>query len=225
MNSKISQNIFAFLEELKKNNNKDWFSSHKSDYEKAKADFSEFFQAVHSEIAKNDFVSEPKIYRIHRDLRFSKDKTPYKTHFGGYFARRQPQYRGGYYLHIEPDNCFIGGGFFAPNKNDLYRIRKEIELNGKDLDTFLNSAKAKKLFGGAFWGEELKTAPKGFEKEHPYVHLLKKKQFLLVQNFKNEEIFSPDFLDKVTTGLEAMRPFFDFMTEALTTNLNGESTI
>ena len=207
MNSKISQNIFAFLEELKKNNNKDWFSSHKSDYEKAKADFSEFFQAVHSEIAKNDFISEPKIYRIHRDL------------------RRQPQYRGGYYLHIEPDNCFIGGGFFAPNKDDLHRIRKEIELNGKDLDTFLNSAKAKKLFGGAFWGEELKTAPKGFEKEHPYVHLLKKKQFLLVQNFKNEEIFSPDFLDKVTTGLEAMRPFFDFMTEALTTNLNGESTI
>ena len=91
MNSKLSQNIFAFLEELKKNNNKDWFSSHKSDYEKAKADFSEFFQAVHNEIAKNDFISEPKIYRIHRDLRFSKDKTPYKTHFGGYFARRQPQ--------------------------------------------------------------------------------------------------------------------------------------
>ena len=172
MNSKISQNIFAFLEELKKNNNKDWFSSHKSDYEKAKTDFSEFFQAVHSAVAKNDFISEPKIYRIHRDLRFSKDKTPYKTHFGGYFARRQPQYRG-----------------------------------------------------GEFWGEELKTAPKGFEKEHPYVHLLKKKQFLLVQNFKNEEIFSPDFLEKVTTGLEAMRPFFDFMTEALTTNLNGESTI
>ena len=101
MNSKLSQNIFAFLEELKKNNNKDWFSSHKSDYDKVKADFSEFFQAVHSEIAKNDFISEPKIYRIHRDLRFSKDKTPYKTHFGGYFARRQPQYRGGYYLHIE----------------------------------------------------------------------------------------------------------------------------
>ena len=115
--------MFQFLTDLAKNNNKEWFDAHKNAYESAKLQATTFFKHIYAEIAAHDTVAPLKIYRIYRDLRFSKDKTPYKTHFGCYIQRKQPHYRGGYYVHISPQETFIGGGFFDPNKDDLLRMR------------------------------------------------------------------------------------------------------
>lgn len=216
---------FNFLQELSQNNNREWFTAHKEEYETAKKEAEIFFRSVYDEVAKTDFVSEMKIYRIYRDVRFSKDKTPYKTHFGLYFQRKQPHYRGGYYVCLSPEETFVGGGFFDPNKEDLYRIRKEIELDGEGFSAVMTSENIQKYFGGNLWGDELKTAPKEFDKNDPMITYIRKKQFLLKHDFTTEEVFQPDFQQKIIDSLVAMRPFFDFMTTALTTNLNGESIL
>ncbi|MDO4879873.1 MAG: DUF2461 domain-containing protein [Capnocytophaga sp.] len=221
----LSENIFSFLKELSKNNNRDWFSQHKKEYESARLEMEIFCQSVHNQIAKEDFLSEAKVYRIYRDIRFSKDKTPFKEHFGGYFARKQPQHRGGYYIHISPTENFIGGGFFAPNTQDLFRIRKEIELYPDEFQEIMNNEKIQKLFGDTLWGEELKTAPKGFDKQSPALSFLRKKQFLLKRDFTINEVLSTDFQEEVVKSFLALRPFYDFMTTALTTDLNGESIL
>lgn len=214
--------IFQFLQELSQNNNREWFAENKEKYEEAKAEAEVFFRAVYGQIAKNDMVEPMKIYRIYRDVRFSKDKTPYKTHFGLYIRRKQPYYRGGYYVQLSPFETFVGGGFFEPNKENLFRIRKEIELDSEQFTKIMQSEKVKKYFGGNLWGKELKTAPKEFDKNDPMIAYIRKKQFLLKGDFSAEEVFSTDFQQDVVKLLEAMRPFFDFMTTALTTNLNGE---
>ena len=215
--------MFQFLTELAKNNNKEWFDAHKNAYESAKLQATVLFNRIYAEIAAHDTVAPLKIYRIYRDLRFSKDKTPYKTHFGCYIQRKQPHYRGGYYVHISPQETFIGGGFFDPNKDDLLRMRQEISLNPDDFQKVMTDKGIVKEFGGKLWGDELKTAPKGFEKDDPMLDYLRKKQFLLKRDYTQKEATAEGFDKKVVQGLLAMRPFFDFMTEALTTNLNGES--
>ncbi|GET45591.1 DUF2461 domain-containing protein [Capnocytophaga felis] len=217
------EEIFSFLKELSQNNNRPWFAEHKNDYENAKAKVENFFRAIYNEIAKGDFLGEMKMYRIYKDVRFSKDKTPYKTHFGLYFPRKQPRYRGGYYVHLSPDETFVGGGFFAPNKEDLYRIRKEIELDGEGFEKVMQSEGIQKYYEGKLWGDELKTAPKEFDKNDPMIHYIRKKQFLLKYDFCTDKVLKLDFQQEVIQAFEAMRPFFDFMTTALTTNLNGES--
>lgn len=215
--------IFSFLKELAQNNNREWFAQHKNVYENAKAKAEAIFRAIYNEVAKEDFLGEMKMYRIYKDVRFSKDKTPYKTHFGLYFPRKQPHYRGGYYLHLSPDETFVGGGFFAPNKDDLFRIRKEIEIDGEGFTQVLQSAGIQKYYQGKLWGDELKTAPKGFDKDDPMIAYIRKKQFLLKHDFTENQVFTSDFQSKVVEAFKAMRPFFDFMTTVLTTNLNGES--
>ncbi|AVM51370.1 DUF2461 domain-containing protein [Capnocytophaga sp. oral taxon 878] len=217
--------IFKYLTELSNNNHKDWFDAHKNNYEIAKKLTDNFFKQIYAKLAEHDSLAPIKIYRIYRDLRFSKDKTPYKTHFGCYIQRKQPHNRGGYYIHLSPDETFIGGGFFDPNKEDLLRIRQEISLNADEFTQIMNSKDIITQFDGKLWGDELKTAPKDFDKDDPMIHYLRKKQFLLKHDYSQEDVFSNDFFQKVTEGLLAMRPFFDFMTEALTTNLNGESIL
>ena len=214
--------VFNFLTELTKNNHKEWFDAHKNDYEAAKAAVNTVCETIYNEIALNDTLSPMKIYRIYRDLRFSKDKTPYKTHFGCYFQRKQPHYRGGYYIHISPEESFVGGGFFNPCKEDLLRIRQEISLDGDTFAQIMQHPEVVAQFGGKLWGDEVKTAPKGFEKDDPMLDYLRKKQFLLKHDFTPAEVLSPDFAAKAISSLKAMRPFFDFMTGALTTDLNGE---
>ncbi|MDO5104311.1 DUF2461 domain-containing protein [Capnocytophaga sp.] len=215
--------IFSFLKELAQNNNREWFARHKNAYENARAKAETIFRAIYNEVAKEDFLGEMKMYRIYKDVRFSKDKTPYKTHFGLYFPRKQPHYRGGYYLHLSPDETFVGGGFFAPNKEDLFRIRKEIELDGEGFTQVLQSEGIQKYYQGKLWGDELKTAPKGFDKDDPMIAHIRKKQFLLKHDFTENQVFASDFQREVVEAFKGMRPFFDFMTTALTTNLNGES--
>ena len=120
--------MFDFLTELAENNNKEWFDAHKAQYESAKLEATTLFKHIYSILTENDTLASLKIYRIHRDLRFSNDKTPYKTHFGCYIQRKEPHYLGGYYVCISPQETFIGGGFFEPNKDELLRIRQEISL-------------------------------------------------------------------------------------------------
>lgn len=214
------QQVLDFIKKLEKNNNREWFVENKKSFEEAKEVAAGLFNAVYNELKPADHLEPLKIYRIYRDVRFSADKTPYKNHISMYMGRLQPDYRGGYYLHIEPGKSFIGVGFFDPNKEDLLRIRKEIELDD-ELETILNSKDIKTTFG-TLEGDEVKTAPKGFDKTHERIALLKKKQFLLIHKFTDKEVLSPDFYKEAAKVFKKSRPFVDYMTDVLLTNLNGE---
>lgn len=216
----MEKQVLKFLKDLAQNNNREWFNEYKNEFENAKQNALNDFNLIYEDLKQTDYLETMKMYRIYRDVRFSNDKTPYKTHFSMFIGRQKPDYRGGYYLHIEPRNSFAGMGFWEPNKEDLLRIRKEIEQDD-ELETILNS---KELFStfGALVGDEVKTAPKGFDKTHERIHLIKKKQFLLKHDFTDQEVLSNDFPQKVTSIIKQGRPFVDYMTDVLLTNLNGE---
>ena len=164
------------------------------------------------------------MFRIYRDVRFSKNKTPYKTHFSGYCSRLGKALRGSYYVHIEPGASFLGVGFWDPNKDDLLRIRKEIEMDASDFYDFLKKPSFKKTWG-TFYGPTLKTAPRGFEKDHPDIELLRRKNFTFVHPLSDEEIHSRDFVENAVKAFENARPSLDLMSNILTTDSNGESII
>lgn len=221
----IPKSVFDFLKKLKKNNNRDWFNANKEEYLKQHEFMIEFADSLLSEMQKHDHIETPtgkkSLHRIYRDIRFSSDKTPYNTNFSGGFKRATSALRGGYYFHIEPGNSFVGGGFWGPNAEDLKRIREDIAINGDELKAILKSKKFKSAFG-QLWGESLKTAPKGFDKEHPHMDIIKMKQFLISKSFTDEEVLSKNFHLKMNAAFKEMRPFFDYMSLALTTDSNGE---
>ncbi len=219
----MDNQVFKFLNELKENNDREWFAENKAQFEAAKKDAEQLFKAIQTELMRIDEFSPVKMYRIYRDVRFSSDKSPYKTNFGAVFMRKQPHNRGSFYVQIEPGASFVGGGFWGPNKDDLLRIRKAIEMED-DLANVLENPVLKKNFGGLF-GEALKTAPKGFDKEHPRVDLLRYKQFLLKQDFPDSDVLSTDFVQQVVQSYQTMQPFFHYMTDVLTTDENGESIL
>ena len=219
----LTNSTFEYLDLLKKNNNRDWFTENKKRFEVENKNAKNFFTEILTDLEKIDSIERMQVFRIYRDVRFSKDKTPYKTHFSAGFTRTKPLLRGGIYLHIEDGGSFVGGGFWEPNNEDLYRIRKELELDASDLKELLNDEKFKFFFKKGLEGEELKTAPKNFDKNHPDIHLIRKKQFLLTRQFSNKEVLAPQFKEEVIATFAAMRPFFDYMSEVLTTDLNGES--
>lgn len=217
---------FQFLNNLKKNNNRDWFASHKEDYLKAQQNAKNIFKEIQINLQKHDEIEKSKMMRIYRDVRFSKDKTPYKAHFANSFSRMGKELRGGYFLRIRPGESFLAGGFWEPNKEDLFRIRKEIELDASEIKDILNDENYKKHFGVEFESlSELKTAPRGFDKEHPDVNLLRKKGFIASKKITDEEVLSPNFVDSVDESFKALRPFFNLFSDILTTNLNGESIV
>jgi len=171
-----------FLKDLSKNNHKEWFDANRGKYETAKADFLQLVEKIITDFCNKDkqigaLDAKRCLFRINRDIRFSKDKTPYKTNLGASFEK------GGrispfacYYLHIEPGNkSFIAGGFYSPEAPDLKKIRKEIEFFHDDLEEIVNEPNFKKQFGDLNRSESnsLKTAPKGFEKDHPAIEFLK----------------------------------------------------
>jgi len=217
----LQYSIFQFLRQLKENNNREWFASNKKAFQVEEQLAKAFFMAVYTDLEKIDNLDTIQIFRIYRDVRFSKDKSPYKNHFSVGFKRSKPLLRGGMYLHIEDNASFVGGGFWEPNAPDLFRIRKEIETDASELRTIIAEENFQKYFK-TLQGEELKTAPKGFDKAHPAIDLLRKKQFLLTRSFTNEEIVSANFQSEVIKTFKAMRPFFDYMSEVLNTDLNGE---
>lgn len=222
----FEKSSFQFLKDLKKNNNRDWFADNKPRFKEAQDNAKAFYGTIQENLNQHDEIEKLKIFRIYRDVRFSPDKTPYKPHFAGSFSRLGKHLRGGYYLRIRPGESFLAGGFWEPNKDDLFRIRKEIEMDASEIKDILNDPTYKKYFGGTFDSfSELKTAPRGFDKDHPDVDLLRKKGFIATRNFTDAEVLSPDFINEVDCSFQALRPFFNLFSDILTTNLNGESII
>ena len=221
----VPKEIFTFFKKLEKNNNREWFTEHKPEFKSLEAELKGFYTAALDKLQKHDAIDKMKIFRIYRDVRFSKNKTPYKTHFGGSFGRTKPRLRGGYYVHIAPNNeSFIATGFWEPNKDDLLRIRKELELDAAEFRKVIGTKKFKDIWGSIV-GDEVKTAPKGFSKEHEDIDLIRKKQFIFTKKFTDKEVISPNFLMEVDKSFKVIRPYFDYMSEVLTTDLNGVSLI
>uniref|UniRef100_UPI00404770AA DUF2461 domain-containing protein n=1 Tax=Polaribacter sp. TaxID=1920175 RepID=UPI00404770AA len=216
---------FHFLSDLKANNQREWFTARKDVFKKHQDHAKEFYASIRKNLETHDEIDQFKLYRIYRDVRFSKDKTPYQPHFAGSFSRLGKQLRGSYYLRIRPGESFLAGGFWEPNKEDLYRIRKEFEIDDQEIRTIINAPLFVKYFGGKLEGEALKTAPKGFDKEHPAIDLIRQKGFIVNRKFTDEEVLAPNFLDEVDQSYKALRPFFDYMSDVLSTNLNGESIL
>jgi len=220
----VSKNVINFLKHLEVNNNREWFAENKHKYEQALKEVKTCFNTVYLEMQTHDQIDKMKIFRIYRDVRFSKNKTPYKTNFGCSFHRTKPQLRGGCYLQIQPGNNFMAAGFWNPEKEDLFRIRKEFEMDDSEIRVILNSKKFKSVWG-PLEGNELKTAPKGFDRDHPAIDLIRKKQHIFSYNFTDKEVQSPDFTKTVSDHFKLMRPYFNYMIEVLTTDLNGESLL
>jgi len=225
MSAKFSSDILEFFKKLEKNNNRDWFNDHKKEFKKIESDVKKAYSELFNLLKGHDDVDQFKMFRIYRDVRFSKNKQPYKTHFGGTFHRKKPELRGGYYLHIAPNNeSFIATGFWEPNANDLQRMRKEFEMDDNQMRSIIDDKSFKSVWGDLA-GDELKTAPRDFDKDHPAIDLIRKKQYIFVKKFTDKEVLSDDFLDQANKSFKAIRPYFDYMSEVLTTNLNGESII
>ena len=220
----ITKDTLHFLNRLKENNNREWFAEHKKEFKILETGMKEFFTNLMEKMNSHDEIEKLKMFRIYRDVRFSKDKTPYKPHFACSFSRLGAAFRGGYYLRIRPNESFIAAGFWEPNKEDLLRIRKEFEQDTTEIRTILKKPSFKNIWGELV-GDEVKTAPKGFDKEHPNIDLIRKKQFIFVRNFSDKEVTSNTFIDEVNKSFEAIRPYFDLMSDVLTTNLNGESLL
>ncbi|MEM6320067.1 MAG: DUF2461 domain-containing protein [Bacteroidota bacterium] len=216
----IQPELFQFLHELKENNNRPWFNEQKPRFLDLEKDLKAFGKVLEAEMTKHDAVEPVKMYRIYRDVRFSKNKAPYKLNRSGSFVRATKWRRGGYYFHIEPSNSFVAGGFWGPNKEDLKRIRAEIAVDAQPLRDIINDEVFVKTFG-ELKGDQLKTAPRDYSKDHPNVDLLRYKQYLLIRNFTDEEVVANDFLQQLNQSFMAMRPFLDYMSEVLTTDENG----
>ncbi|AOW19725.1 DUF2461 domain-containing protein [Urechidicola croceus] len=222
----IKKSTFHFLNQLKSNNNREWFQEHKDTFDKEYVSVISFADSALEELTKHDMIEtvsgKKSVYRIYRDIRFSKDKTPYKTFFSGYFRRATNLLRGGYYFHIEPGNCFVAGGFWNPNSEDLLRIRKEISIDSSELKIILNDSNFIKNFG-ELKGNRLKTVPRGFDINHKDLHLLQLKQYLVVKKISDEDVLKENFYLKVNETFAQMRPLFNYMSEVLTTDENGVS--
>ena len=220
----IPKSSLKFITLLSKNNNREWFNAHKNEFEIEQNSMAQFADALLQKMNVHDVIEtvsgKKSLHRIYRDTRFSKDKTPYKTNWSGGFKRASKQRRGGYYFHIEPNNSFIAGGFWGPNNEDLKRIRDEFAFDASPLRKILKSKSFVNTFG-TLQGEQLKTTPKGFDADNEAIDLLRYKQFLLIKKFTDEEVLSSDFLKQANETFKHMRPFFDYMSEVLTTDLNG----
>ena len=220
----IPNNTISFLKKLKLNNNRDWFNDNKDQFQTIQADVKKFAHEVKDSLTRFDDIEKLKIFRIYRDLRFSKDKTPFKKNIGMAFHRAKPDLRGGYYLEISADESFVAVGFWNPNKEDLLRIRREIEIDGKEFKSIINQKKIKEIWG-EIQGEEVKTSPKGFDKDHEHIDMIRKKQFIFIKKLKEKDVLDENFQSELVGFFLSIKPFFDYMSEILTTDLDGESII
>ena len=225
---KIQPSNLAFLKTLKKHNNRDWFNKHKQNYLNELAHIEKFADALLFLMNTHDVIETPtgkkSLHRIYRDVRFSKNKTPYNTHWSGSFRRASKKRRGGYYFHIESGNCFAAGGFWGPEPHDVKRVRDEFAYDPKPFRKILKDKTFVKTFGKLI-GEQIKTTPKGFNADDPAIDLLRYKQYLLVKKFSEKEMLKKDFVKTLNDTFKKMRPFLNYMSEVLTTDVNGISIV
>ncbi len=216
----LQTTTISFLEKLAKNNHKPWFDKHHDEYVAAKEDFEAFAGDILKSLADTDPVFKEQkakdcVMRIYRDVRFSKDKTPYKTNFGAGFSKGGRKFTGaGYYLHIEPgDKSFAGGGIWMPEPPLLKAVRQEIDYNLQDFTNIIEDKKFKKFFK-KIEGDQLKKPPQGYEADNPAVELLKMKSYVVSHNFTDEDITGKNFVKKVAEVYTSMKPFVDFLNGA-----------
>jgi uncharacterized protein (TIGR02453 family) len=213
-----------FLKDLKKNNNKPWFDKNRSVYENAKADFAGFIQAVIHHHGKKDtsiknIIAKDCLFRINRDIRFSKDKTPYKSNFGASINKggRKGENSAGYYFHLEPGDSFTGGGIWMPMPDDLKKVRQEIDYNFTDFKKIIGSKKFKTVYGDLSKSKEytLSRVPKGYEPDNPAAEYLKMKSYVAMIKVNDTDLSSKDLVKKTVAAFEALQPVIEFVNEAL----------
>lgn len=213
--------ILKFLKSLAKNNNREWFEKNKPKYLEVKLQFEDFLEAFHKEAVKFDEslggLNPRKLgFRIYRDVRFSKDKRPYKVNMGaGMSAHGKMEQEPGYYIHIEPGKSFVAGGIYMPDNENLAKIRQEIDYNTKDIQKILNDKKFKKLFPALGDFDKLKTAPKGYAKDHPNIDLLRYKSYIVSHNFTDAEVIQKDFVKKAAAACKTLLPLNTFLKRAM----------
>ena len=234
--ARIAKSTLTFLKQLNRNNNRDWFADNKPRYEAARANVAEFADALLERLRTDDVLEtesgKKSLYRIYRDVRFSKNKDPYKVNMAGHFTRQGKLRRGGYYFHIVPEgthNDFmggsvVGGGFYGIERADLKRVREEIAANAADFRAFMADPDFVRVFG-TLDGDQLKTAPQGYPRDHPEIDLLRYKNYYAFRQFTDAEVTSAAFLDLSHEAMLTLRPFFDLFTDILTTDANGELTV
>jgi uncharacterized protein (TIGR02453 family) len=216
----IKKSTLDFLTAIKRNNNRDWYIGNRSFYLSAKDNFDSFVQEVINEIIKFDPILiglEVKscVYRFNRDIRFSSDKSPYKSHFGAFIVRggkKNGDKFAGYYFHIEPGKSIMAGGAYMPPAPWLSAIREKIDESPDELIKIIKAKNFIKYFG-ELSGEKLKSAPKGYPKDHPQIELLKLKSYLVVNEMTDKMVLSNDLFDHVINVFRAMKPLNDYLNE------------
>jgi uncharacterized protein (TIGR02453 family) len=217
----ISKDSLAFLDDLRKNNNRDWFLANKSRYEVYKKEYHGIISQMLEALKPKDpalKMLEVKncTFRVNRDIRFSKDKSPYKTHMGMWFNTSTVSGNGpGYYIHIENGKSFIAGGFYQPEATELKRFRKEIAFFHDDLEAIITDKKFKSVFGDIDRENALKTSPKDYEKDHLAIDLLKLKSYTATAPLSDKDIADKDFVKKTADKIIALKPLNDFLRRAL----------
>lgn len=217
----LQKSTLTFLKDLKENNDRDWFTAHKERYEHAREDVLAFLDSLIAKASAFDnelLGSDPKksLMRIYRDVRFSKDKSPYKTNFGIWLsgAGKNGNYPG-YYLHIQPGNSFVAGGYWMPDPEHIKNIRQEIDYNFAELQSILKSAKFKKYFEGLDDGEKLANAPKGYPKDHPALDFLRMKSFTLSYKLNDKQLLDKTAEKEIIEAWKAMLPFNRYLQKAI----------
>jgi len=210
----------AFLGKLKENNTKEWFKDNQIDYKNSRADFENFVSniikglaSIDSKIEQQDLQPKKCIKRINRDIRFSNDKSPYKTnYFANFNPKGQKSEYASYYLHLEPNNSFAGGGVYMPQTTTLNKFRKEIESDLKKWESLINQKSFRETFpNGIESPSELKSAPKGFDKESPAIEYVRKKGFFTMRKLTNKEITSEDAASKIIKTFKEVKPVVEFL--------------
>ncbi len=208
--------ILSFLDDLRKHNDKAWFDKNRPAYENARDAFERFIDTLIDELRSSDHLQDLSaldcIFRINRDIRFAKDKSPYKTNLGAMIApggRRST--REGYYISIEPQgNSLIAGGLYMPSPQQLAKFRQAIDRDASELMKIMR-AKAFVEYFGTLEGERLKTAPQGYDRAHPEIKLLQLKQVTVVHHLSDQEVLTPDFPRQTLAMCRAMKPFLDYL--------------
>lgn len=218
----IHKDVLRFLNNLKENNDRSWFEAHRSDYENAKEKFAVTVEELIKGMAKiepatGNFTAKDCIFRINRDVRFSKDKSPYKTNMAAYFNRDGKKGLGaGYYVHIEPGKAFAGAGIWMPEPAVLQNIRQEIDYNFARFKKITGNASLKKHFpNGLEQSAKLTRAPKNYEEDNPAIEFLKLKSFILSKPYIDAQLQSRDFTKNLLASFKAAKPFIDFLNESL----------
>jgi uncharacterized protein (TIGR02453 family) len=219
----LKPDLFRFLEALKKNNSREWFQDHRNEYHELRQHFIHYVSLLIHELNRMDpdtGLPEPKdcIFRINRDIRFSKDKSPYKTNMGAYISSGgKKSFLPGYYLHIEPGASMAAGGMYMPPSAELKKVRKEIADNSSEFRSIIESKSFRDTFG-EMYGEQLKTAPQGYPKDHPDIDLLRYKSYTVVRNMTEEELTGADSLDHLIKIYRELLPLNKFLRSSLNIN-------